>query len=308
MGDVGAATTANTDPNALFHNPSKLAFAESNTAISLNYTPWLRNIGVKDANLGYLAGYKKIDERQTIGASLKYFSLGDIPFTNEQGELIQQYRASDFAFDFSYIRNMGTNFAMSLTARYTHSSIGNGNYNGVDVKPGNALSVDVGLYAKKAAQLFNKEGKLAIGANISNLGTKIQYGAQKSFLPANLKIGATADINLNEKSVFSWSVDVNKLLIPENSDLGTSLPSAIGKSFSPLNLSVGTGFEFWYDQLLALRTGYFAAPGKYETQYLTTGFGLKYKLLQFDLSYLISTKSRSAIDNTLRLSLTYQIN
>jgi hypothetical protein len=307
MGDVGAATSADADPNSMFHNASKLAFATSKAAISFNYTPWLRNIGVKDADLMYLSGFKKIDERQTIGASLKYFSLGEIPFTNEQGELIQQYHASDFALDLAYIRNMGEAFAMSLTVRYTHSAIGNGNYNGIDINPGNALSADVGLYAKKNVELFAKDVKLAIGTNISNLGTKIRYGAQNTFLPANLKIGVSADINLDEKNLFAWSVDFNKLLIPDNGDAEMSLPTAIGESFSPLNLSVGTGIEYWYNHLFALRAGYFAAPSKFETQYLTTGLGLNYESLQFDVSYLVSTKSRSPIDNTLRLSLTYKI-
>jgi hypothetical protein len=307
MGDVGAATTADADPNAMFHNASKLAFATSKAAISFNYTPWLRNIGVKDADLLYFSGFKKIDDRQTIGASLKYFSLGEIPFTNEQGELIQQYNASDFALDVSYIRNMGETFAMSLTVRYTHSAIGNGNYNGININPGNALSADVGLYAKKYVQLFAKDVKLAIGTNISNLGTKIQYGAQKTFLPTNFKIGVSADINLDEKNLFAWSVDFNKLLIPEDGDLDMSLPTAISESFSPLNLSVGTGLEYWYNHLFALRGGYFAAPNKFETQYLTTGLGLNYRSLQFDVSYLVSTKSRSPVDNTLRLSLTYRI-
>ncbi|MBE9583257.1 type IX secretion system outer membrane channel protein PorV [Mucilaginibacter sp. JRF] len=305
MGDVGAATSADADPNAMYHNASKLAFATDTTAFSLSYTPWFRNLGVKDAYMAFLSGYSVLDERQTIAASLKYFSLGDVDFTNDYGDLLQQYRANELAIDVAYIRKMSNNFSMSLSAIYIRSAMGSGSYNNLDLKPGNAVAATVGLYLKDDVKLFNKETKLALGVNLGNLGTKIGYGNQRAFLPANLKVGGTAQFKMADKNMLAWSLDFNKLLIPDNADEDMSLPNAIGKSFSPLSLSVGTGLEYWYDQVFAVRAGYFAGPSKYNVQYLTAGTGFKYHALQFDLSYLISTKSRSAIDNTLRLSLIY---
>lgn len=305
MGDVGAATSADADPNAVYHNASKLAFAADTTAFSVSYAPWFRNLGVKDAYLANLSGYTVLDERQTLAASLRYFSLGDVDFTNDYGDLLQQYRANELAIDVAYIRKMSNNFSMSLSAVYIRSSMGSGNYNNLDIKPGNAIAATVGMYFKDDAKLFAKDAKLALGVNISNLGTNIGYGTQRSFLPANLKVGGTAEFQLAEKSMLAWSLDFNKLLIPENADDDMSLPSAIGKSFSPINLSVGTGLEYWYDRVFAVRTGFFTAPSKYNLQYITAGAGFRYNVLQFDLSYLISTKSRSANDNTLRLSLIY---
>ncbi len=307
MGDVGAATSADADPNAIYHNAAKLAFTSDTTAFSLSYTPWFRNLGVKDAYMAFLSGYSVIDERQTIAASFKYFSLGDVDFTNDYGELLQQYRANELALDVAYIRKMSENFSMSLSAMYVRSSMGSGTYNNLDLKPGNAVAATVGLYFKDNVTLFSKDTKLALGVNLSNLGTKIDYGMQRAFLPANLKIGGTAEFKVAENNTLAWSVDFNKLLIPNNADADMSLPTAIGKSFSPLNLSVGTGLEYWYNHIFALRTGYFAAPSDYNVGYVTAGAGFRYNVLQFDFSYLISTKSRSPIDNTLRLSLLYSL-
>lgn len=300
MGDVGVSTAA--DANAMHHNAAKLAFAPSRSAVGLSYVPWLRALGINNINLAYLSGYYRFDDRQTIGASFRYFSFGEILFTDERGNLLPVYNPGEFAIDASYIRKLSDDFSMAMAARYIHSDLGSGVYNGNEMSAGNAFAADVSVFYNKNVQLFNTTTNVAWGVNINNIGTKMQYGNNKSFLPTCLKLGGTADFQLGEKNSLAWTLELNKLLV--SGDATSSVPGSIFGSFSDRQMAFGTGAEYWFANTLAFRSGFYSdnASGS-NRQYFTAGAGLKYSAVAFDLSYLIPSKANNPMEKTIRFSL-----
>lgn len=326
MGEAGVATTP--DVNATFWNPSKLAFLESNDDLSLSYSPWLRHL-IPDVSLSYLSYAHKIDDRNTIGASLRYFNLGSIQLVdanqNDQGT----YNPSEFSFDASFARKFGENFSLGLTLRYIHSSLSNGTFSSSsDTKAGQALAADVSLYMKKPTQEFGTDATFAFGVNISNIGNKISYSTngQKYFLPTNLKIGAANTWNLDDYNQLTLALDFNKLLVPtppirdangniiKGKDDDVSVPAGIFGSFGDApggfseelkEINISPGIEYWYNQLFALRAGYYYEnPSKGGRQYTTVGAGLKYNIFQFDFSYIAASQQRSPLADVVRFTLT----
>jgi hypothetical protein len=324
MGDAGVAISP--DVNANYWNPAKLAFLEDNDNIALSYSPWLRHL-VPDVNLAYLSYAHKIDDRNTFGASLRYFNLGSIQLIdanqNDQGV----YKPSEFSIDGSFARKFGENLSLGLTVRYIYSNFSSGAYvsgSGQQSKAGNALSAGVSLYYKKP---YGSGSQFAFGANISNIGNKISYSdsGPSYFLPANLKLGVANTWAIDELSKFTVAFDINKLLVPtpplrdnngniiKGSNDDVSVPAGIFQSFGDApggfseelkELSFSPGVEYSYNNLLAIRAGYFYEnPAKGGRHYVTTGFGIKYQLFQFDFAYLIAAQQNSPLANTLRFTL-----
>lgn len=215
MGDVGVATS--TDAFSNHWNPSKLGFAEKQMAVGISYTPWLRAL-VPDINLAYLSGYYKTKNSGTIGASLLYFSLGDITFTDNNGSTIGQFRPNEFAVDVAYGVKLGDDFSAGGAVRYINSNL----TGGVDVlnsptHAGRSVAVDVSaLYKKENVKLSDKKATVAAGLNISNVGVKMSYSDKKNadFIPINMRLGASLTIVLDEYNTISLAADVNKLLVP----------------------------------------------------------------------------------------------
>jgi len=325
MGEAGVAISP--DVNANFWNPSKLAFVESNDALSLSYSPWLRHL-VPDISLSYLSYAHKLDDRNTLGASLRYFNYGSLQlnddFSNSQGT----YTPNEFSLDVSFARKFGENFSLGLTARYIHSSISSVSFATAGStqtgRAGNAFAADVSMFYKLP---YGDNNLFAFGANISNIGTKISYttNGPKYFLPANLKLGAANTWNLDENNQITIAFDVNKLLTPtppikdangkiisgKNDDV--SVPSGIFQSFGDApggfneelkEISLSPGAEYWYNNQFAIRAGYlYENPSKSDRRYITLGFGLKYDIFKFDFSYLAASQQNSPLANTLRFSL-----
>lgn len=325
MGEAGVAISP--DVNANFWNPSKLAFVESNDALSLSYSPWLRHL-VPDISLSYLSYAHKIDDRNTLGASLRYFNYGSLQlnddFSNSQGT----YTPNEFSLDVSFARKFGENFSLGLTARYIHSSISSVSFATAGStqtgRAGNALAADISMFYKST---YGDDNLFAFGANISNIGTKISYttNGPKYFLPANLKLGAANTWNLDENNQITVAFDINKLLTPtppikdangtiisgKNDDV--SVPSGIFQSFGDApggfseemkEISLSPGAEYWYNNQFAIRAGYlYENPSKSDRRYVTLGFGVKYDIFKFDFSYLAASQQNSPLANTLRFSL-----
>jgi hypothetical protein len=325
MGEAGVAISP--DVNANFWNPSKLAFVESNDALSLSYSPWLRHL-VPDISLSYLSYAHKIDDRNTLGASLRYFNYGALQlnddFSNSQGT----YTPNEFSLDVSFARKFGENFSLGLTARYIHSSISSVSFatagSSQTGRAGNAFAADVSMFYKST---YGDDNLFAFGANISNIGTKISYttNGPKYFLPANLKLGAANTWNLDENNQITVAFDINKLLTPtppikdasgtiisgKNDDV--SVPSGIFQSFGDApggfseemkEISLSPGAEYWYNNQFAIRAGYlYENPSKSDRRYITLGFGVKYDIFKFDFSYLAASQQNSPLANTLRFSL-----
>ncbi|MEX0967612.1 MAG: type IX secretion system outer membrane channel protein PorV [Bacteroidia bacterium] len=215
MADAGVAITP--DANSTHWNPSKLAFVENEFGFALSYTPWLKAL-VPDINLSYLSGYKKIDEFQSFGGSLRYFSLGDIAFTDQFGASLGDFRPYEFAIDGTYARKLSDNFSVGVSLRFIYSNLA-GNTpltNGGETQPGTAVAGDLSAYYENETELFGYEGTLAFGGNISNIGSKITYTdeTERDFIPINLRLGSYLNLELDEYNEIGFTMDLNKLLVP----------------------------------------------------------------------------------------------
>lgn len=215
MGDVGAALSP--DANSQHWNASKLAFSEEEMSISLSYSPWLRQL-VDDMNLAYLSWFMKLNKTSAIGASLRYFTLGDITFTDQTGQVIRPFRPAEFALDVSYSLQLSKRWSGGITARWINSNLTGGvNVGGANSNAANAFAVDLsGFYQNDDIQLGDKDGTLAFGMVISNIGNKVSYTntAQRDFLPINLRLGTALTVELDSYNKLTFAYDANKLLVP----------------------------------------------------------------------------------------------
>ncbi|MBS1522753.1 MAG: type IX secretion system outer membrane channel protein PorV [Bacteroidetes bacterium] len=311
MGEAGVALSP--DANSNFWNPSKLAFIEAPDNVSVNYSPWLRSL-IPDVTLSYLGYAHKLDERNTIGAAIRYFNVGTIQAYDNLQNFQGNFISSEYSIDGSFARTFGEEFSIGLTARYIRSNLSNGySASGVTAKPGNALAADVSMFYKTEAQQFGKDALFSFGVNISNIGTKISYSTDgaKYFLPTNLKIGIADMVNLDDVNSFTFAFDINKLLVPTKPNSDVSVPSGLFGSFTDASfteemqeLSFSPGVEYWYNKLFALRAGYlYQNPNKGGLHYLTLGTGFKYDQFAFDFSYIAASQQSSPLANTLRFTL-----
>ena len=216
MGEAGVATTP--DVSSIHWNPSKLAFVEDEFGAAVSYSPWLRGLNINDIFLGYVSGYKKIDKMQAVGASMRYFSLGNITFTNEYGEFIQDYEPQELAFDVAYSRLLTDNLSGGIALRYINSNLTGGQTTaGADTKPGRAVAVDVSAYyVNENIKILEKDAEFALGMNISNIGNKMSYSStsNRDFIPINMRIGPRMTYKIDDFNAISFTFDVNKLLVP----------------------------------------------------------------------------------------------
>lgn len=327
MGDVGVATEP--DANSMFWNPAKYAFIEDESGFTIGYSPWLRDL-VDDIGLSNLAFYKRLDDQQVVGATLRYFSLGNIQFTDNNGDPLGEYQPNEFAVDGTYARKLSDKFSLAVAGRFIYSNLTSGQFtNGQATNPGTSIAADVGLYYENDMDFGRTDGVFSFGMNISNIGAKISYTSEveKDFIPTNLRLGPAVKLELDSYNEISFGLDINKLLVPsppiyeegnndaikKGMDNDVSVITGIFQSFYDApggfneelrELSFAFGTEYWYDDTFAIRGGYFYEdPTKGNRKYFTMGAGLKYNVFALDFSYLIPTGQRSPLDNTLRFSL-----
>ncbi|MCQ2973280.1 MAG: type IX secretion system outer membrane channel protein PorV [Bacteroidales bacterium] len=326
LGDAGVATSP--DINSQHWNASKYVFAEEKTGISLSYTPWLKNY-VDDMSISYLAGFNKFKRNQALGYSLTYFSLGDMTFTDIEGATLKQFNPKEFAIDISYSLKMAENLSGGLTMRYIYSNLTGGITvnNSEETHAGHSVAGDLSIYYKKEFETGNKTHTLSLGANISNIGTKISYTSNNSnFIPTNMKLGAGYKIDMDQYNSLLFTFDLNKLLVPTppiydetndniiaGKDDDVSVPVGIFQSFGDApdgfseelkEISYSMGLEYWYSKTFAGRMGYFTeSKEKGGRKYLTFGVGLKLNVFSFDFSYLVTTTSSNPLQNTVRFTL-----
>jgi hypothetical protein len=332
MGDLGIAISP--DANSIFWNSSKLAFAENQMGFSVTYTPWLKQL-VDDIYLAYLSGYVKVSDLDAIGFSLRYFSLGNIIFTDITGTTTGQGRPNEFALDVAYARKLSPNVSTGINLKYIYSNLASGqNVNGVTITPGNAFAADINFYGQHEIEISDMESQIAWGVNVSNIGTKISYtesAENKDFIPTNLGTGVALSLNIDEYNQIVLGLDINKLLVPTPDTLDVdpangvldykevSTASGILGSFTDApggfseetsELMYSAGLEYWYDQQFAVRAGYFNEHSqKGNRKYFTVGLGLRYNVFGLDFSYLVPTSNqRNPLDNTLRFSLSFDFN
>ena len=336
MGDVGAATTP--DAYSAHWNNAKFAFTEGTFGVSTTFIPWLRNLNVGDMNLLYLGGYYKLGSRGTVAASLTYFSLGDIDMTDNEGMKVMVLHPNEFAFDLTYALKITDNLGLGASGRFMRSDLTNGQTindgsGNQETHAANSLAADIGLYYQNT---IDKEQSYALGAFISNLGAKLSYSDannNREFLPANLRIGGRYTNEIDEHNKVSVVLDLNKLLVPTpkfrtyNVDGIQSLqeynnispmagvfqsfsdaPGGMSEELQEIQLSAGA--EYWYEEFLAVRAGYFYEhENKGGRQYATVGIGLRYNIFSFDFAYLIPTTklSTNPLSNTIRIQLSMDL-
>lgn len=327
MGDAGVASKP--DGNSMYWNPAKFAFVEKPTGVSIGYSPWLREL-VDDIGLYNMTFFTRLDDIQTVSASLRYFSLGEIQFTDNEGGDLGTYQPNEFAIDAAYSRKLSDNLSLAVAGRFIHSNLTLGQDAGSSqTRPGTSVAADVGMYYEDEVDVGASDGVFAFGVNISNIGAKISYttAAQEDFIPTNLRLGPSLRMALDSYNEIEFSLDVNKLLVPtppvmdpdnegevlEGMDDDVSVITGIFQSFYDApggfneelrELSFAFGTEYWYDETFALRAGYFYEDDtKGGRQYVTMGAGLRYNVFALDFSYLVPTGVQSPLDNTLRFSL-----
>lgn len=341
MGNLGAATDP--DIHSQFWNPSKYAFAYSSGGLAISYTPWLRKL-VNDIFLADLSGYWKFGggDNQAISASFRYFSLGEVNMNDDQGTTIQSINPYEMAIDVGYSRKLSEKFSMGVALRYILSDLSyNDSYSGEQTTAASAFAADISGYFVTYPMVGRNECQFAWGFNISNIGSKVSYnhGTNNAFLPTNLRLGASFMFPLADYNTLALGLDLNKLLVPtkpRQSDFDMDTPegqaeyedaldewenmspiTGIFKSFSDapggakeelqeINFSIGA--EYAYNQQFFARMGYYYEnANKGGRSYFGFGAGFSLNVVRLDASYMIATAQSSPLDQTLRFSLSFDM-
>ena len=339
MGDIGAATDP--DVNSQYWNASKYAFAYSTAGVSVSYTPWLRKL-VNDIALLNVAGYWKFgsEDNQAVSASLRYFTLGEITSNDEQGNTLSTVNPYEMAFDIGYSRKLSEKFSMGVVLRYIYSNLGFSEASDEALSGASAFAADISGYYTTYPIIGRNECQWSWGFNISNIGSKVSYdgGTESAFLPTNLKLGTTFVFPLADYHNLAVSVDFNKLLVPtrprpsdyeEGSDgdspYWTDLqewqdmspitgifksfgdaPGGFSEELKEINMSFG--LEYNYNQQFFLRGGYYYENAmKGDRKYFGLGAGFALNVVRLDAAYMIATAQSSPLDQTLRFTLTFDM-
>ena len=341
LGDIGAATDP--DANSQFWNPSKYAFAYSRAGVSLSYTPWLRKL-VNDIYLANLSGYWKLgyDENQAVSASLRYFSLGEVTTNPIDGQIGQSLHPYEMAVDAGYSRKLSESYSMGVVLRYIYSDLGfSDSYAGDQSTGASAFSADIAGYYTSYPIIGRNECQWSLGFNVSNIGSKVSYnnGEDPAFLPANLKIGTAFTMPLADYHNLTFALDLNKLLVPtkpleseydmitpegqkeyaealekwENMSSITGIfksfsdaPGGMSEEIKEINWSLGA--EYSYNSQFFLRAGYYHESAmKGNRQYFGLGAGFSLNVVRLDASYMIATAQTSPLDQTLRFTVTFDM-
>lgn len=330
MGDVGIAISA--DANSQYWNVAKIPFAAKKYGVSLTYTPWLKDL-VPDIWLGYISGFAKFgnEDNQAVSASLRYFNLGDINYTDINAQPVGTGKPREFSFDVGYSVRLSPYLSTGLNLRYIYSGLATGVANTGTYKPGNAFAADLAVFFNKTTELDNgKSNNIALGAVLSNVGTKISYSPNvRDFIPINLGLGAAFTHQADEYNKITAALDVNKLMVPspQYDASGTqyyprdkSVVSGMFGSFGDApggfseelrEFQVSAGLEYWYQNQFAVRAGYFYEDKtKGDRKYISCGLGVKYNVFNINVAYLIPSGSginRNPLSNTLRFTLMFEM-
>jgi hypothetical protein len=324
MGDLGVATSP--DAASSFYNLAKTPFNKKDIGIGFTYTPWLKDLGLNDVYLLAASGFKKLDETSALSASLRYFSLGNIQFTDNNGTELGTGHPREFAFDLGYSRKLADNLSIALAGRYIYSNLASGYAGaGTTYQPGKTFAADISLYYHGVTE---ENGGWNFGLAMTNLGGKIGYtnaADEKDFIPADLGLGASYTTVFNEDNKLMIGLEMHKLLVPiAPNDTSTAaleayhtqgLTSSWFKSFSGENqfksLAFSLGGEYSYQDQFFFRAGYYYEdPTKGDRKYFSVGVGLRYNVMGLNFSYLVPSGSgtnRNPLSNTLRFGLTFDL-
>ncbi len=329
MGNTGVALADNA--SAIFWNPAGLAF-QNQSQVNLTHANWLPAFNA-DLFYDYLVGTYHVDGIGTIGGHITFLNLGEQIRTDETGLELGRFNSFEISAGLSYGFRLSDNFAIGTGIRYIHSSLADGSVSGQSISPGSSIGVDLAaLYKTNPFQVANRMASFNAGFNLSNIGPGIQYtdNAQKDPLPTIFRAGWAykMDIDSNGLNTITFSNDISKIMArnervgsdpenPEYESMGVfeALFNSWG-SYERFNgtetvtvslaqqLMFGFGLEYWYDNLFALRTGYYYEhPENGDREFITLGAGLRYNIFGVDFSYLYTLEDDHPLANTIRLSL-----
>ncbi len=340
MGDLGAATTP--DAYSMYWNPAKYAFMEKSFGFGIGYVPWLRGL-VNDIGLASVTGYGKLGDKQAIAASLRFFSMGAVMFTNDVGQELGEVKPNEWAIDATYARKFSREFSGAVAARFIYSNLVPVNYSNYDVRPGTSIAADVAIYYHHVMEITGISGaSIDAGLNISNIGAKMSYSSTsvvRDFIPTTLRIGPSFTMDIDDYNRLSFSLDFTKLLVPTPpvyalDSNGSPIIGPDGKKVieygmdpdvSPVKgmiqsfydapwgfteelqeINVAIAAEYWYNKLFSIRAGYFyESKYKGDRQFVTLGAGLRYNVFGLDFSYLLPIKNNNPLQNTLQFTLLF---
>lgn len=334
MGDVGAATDP--DVASQYWNVAKYPFTISRAGVALNFTPWLRKL-VNDMNLAYLSGYYRIGDYSAVSASLRYFSLGEVQtnYNPTQQGTAMTINPYEMSVDAGYSLMLSEKFSIGTAVRFIYSDL-KADYTD-DVTPGSAFAADLGAYYQDYVNIGQRECQLGLGLNISNIGSKISFGGDNNsyFIPTNLRLGTSLMVPIDEYNRITIAADANKLLVPtypkikegesptdfdarvQKEYYDVSSISGIFKSFGDAPNGVkeelqeiqwSLGAEYAYNDKFTLRAGYHhESENKGNRKYFTVGAGFKMNVFSLDAGYVISTAATNPLDQTLRFTLTFDM-
>lgn len=332
MGDVGVATDA--DVNSQYWNPAKYPFAISRAGVALNYTPWLRQL-VNDMDVAYLAGYYRIGDYSAVSASMRYFSMGEVFMDGHTEDNAMTINPYEMSLDVAYSLMLSETFSIAAGVRWIYSDL-TFDFN-EDTQPGSAFAADIAAYYQNYINLGQRECQLGLGLNISNIGSKINFGGDNHsfFIPTNLRLGTSLKVPIDEYNRITFAADANKLLVPtypkqregedeeqykqrmEDEYWNVSSISGIFKSFTDapngfkeeleeINWSVGAEYE--YNDKFFLRAGYHhESENKGNRKYFTVGAGFRMKVFSLDAGYVIATAKTNPLDQTMRFTLSFDM-
>lgn len=357
MGDAGTALSPNS--SSTMWNTAMLNFAESKSEIGVSYTPWLRQL-TNDMHLSYLSGYARVGDRHVVGGALRYFSLGEITFTDNAGGYIREFKPNEFELTLSYAFKLAERHSIGVNGKFAYSNLTGGLVTaGTETKAAIAGIADIS-YAHRNDDInwFGVNGVYSLGVVIANVGNKVAYSAnaRRDFLPTSLRIGNAYTAKIDKYNSLTVSVDVSKLLVPtppvyadvngettlisgKNNDVGViagmiqSFYDAPGRVIKDDNgdpidngdgtfqvkkgskfgeemreIMIGSGLEYWYNDIFAVRGGYFYENiSKGGRQFFTMGIGFKYNIFSFDFSYLAAMKRNNPLANTMRFTLRFSL-
>lgn len=327
LGDCGVSTSP--DVYSMHWNAAKYAFIEDDFSVGLAYSPWLRKL-IPDMNIAYLALSKRVSPRSTVAMSVRYFSLGEVNFTDEQGVSLGTYKPNEWLVDAAYSRKLGEYISAAISARFIYSNLTQGVSDGS--KPAISVAADLGVYYQRPVEWFNgMDATFSWGVAVTNIGAKMNYNKnniKKDFIPTNLRIGPSLKMNFDDYNSLAISLDLNKLLVPTppiylknaagtgdslddgghkiiyaGQDDDVSMVQGMFQSFYDApdgfseelkEITIGVGAEYWYEKIFSLRAGFFhEAKMKGNRRYLTFGAGLRYNVFGLDVSYLVPVNNTS---------------
>lgn len=340
MGSLGVSTTA--DAYSLYWNPAKYAFIDKDFGFGIGYVPWLRGV-VNDIGLASVTGFKRFGDKQAIAASLRFFSMGEVTFTNDVGTELGVVKPNEWTIDATYARKFTPAFSGAVAARFIYSNLVPVDYTKGDVSPGMSVAADVAVYYHKEIDIKGLANSwINFGFNISNIGAKISYSGNttvRDFIPTNLRFGPSFTMDLDDFNRLSFAIDLNKLLVPTPPIYATDsagqvivgpdnkqvIEKGMDPDVSPVQgmiqsfydapwgfkeemqeITVSIAAEYWYNKLFSIRAGYFLESRyKGDRQYFTVGAGLRYNVFGLDFSYLIPVKNNNPLQNTLQFTLLF---